>query len=187
MTARTGIADDANELQIALASDDAFAAWYGRTLPRVYSYLLSRCGHDVALAEDLSQQAFVAAIEQRAKFDGRSDTVTWLCGIARNKLADHYRRLEREERRQMRLEVRQLDLDRDAVVRPGLEDRTAIADAIRSLPPPQQAVLAFVVLDDLPVAEAGRLMGKSAGATQSLLHRARASFRRAYDGGADHG
>jgi RNA polymerase sigma-70 factor (ECF subfamily) len=187
MTARTGFADAANELQVALASDDAFAAWYGRTLPRVYSYLLSRCGHDVALAEDLSQQAFMAAIEQRSKFDGRSDTVTWLCGIARNKLADHYRRIEREERRQMRLEVRQLDLDRDAATRTGLDDRTAIADAMRSLPAPQRAVLAFVVLDDLPVADAGRLMGKSPGATQSLLHRARASFRRAYDGGVDHG
>jgi RNA polymerase sigma-70 factor (ECF subfamily) len=187
MTARAGFAENTNELQLALASDDAFAAWYGRTLPRVYSYVLSRCGHDVELAEDLSQQAFIAAVEQRSKFDGRSDTVTWLCGIARNKLADHYRRIEREERRQMRLQVRQLGLDRDAALQPGLDDRTAIADAMRSLPAPQQAVLAFVVLDDLPVKEAGRLMGKSPGATQSLLHRARAGFRRAYDGGVDHG
>ena len=41
-------------------------------------------------------------------------------------------------------------------------------------------MLAFVVLDDLPVAEAARLMGKIRGATQSLLFRARDSFRRAY-------
>src|SRR3954454_23127016 len=117
MTARTRSADDANELQTALGSDDAFAAWYGRTLPKVYSYLLSRCGHDVALAEDLSQQTFVAAIEQRARFVGQSDTVTWLRGIARHKLADHYRRIGREERRQMHLEVRQLDLDQDGCSR----------------------------------------------------------------------
>jgi DNA-directed RNA polymerase specialized sigma24 family protein len=53
---------------------------------------------------------------------------------------------------------------------------------LRSLPAPHRAVLAFVVLDGLPVAEAGRLMGRSASATQSLLHRARESFRRAYGG-----
>ena len=62
-----------------------------------------------------------------------------------------------------------------------IDDRAAIADAIRSLPASQQAVLTFVVLDDLSVAEAARLMGKSAAATQSLLHRARDGFRRAYD------
>jgi len=65
MTARTRSVQGVNELQAALASDDAFAAWYGRTLPRVYAYLLSRCGNDVALAEELTQQAFIAAVDQR--------------------------------------------------------------------------------------------------------------------------
>src|SRR3954465_7243675 len=145
MTTRVGLADDANELQTALASDTAFETWYAATLPRVYSYVFSRSGHDVTLAEDITQQAFIAAVEQRSRFDGRSDSATWICGIARNKLADHFRRQAREERRQMRLEGRQLDMDRDAATAPALDDRTAIADALRSLPPNQRAVLAFVV------------------------------------------
>ena len=184
MTAHTTVADAVDELQIALASDGAFESWYGRTLPRVHSYLLSRCGGDATLAEELTQQTFIAAVERRSRYDGRSDTVTWLCGIARHKLADHFRVLEREERRRMRLEVRQINIgqgDHDATE---LDDRPAIADALRSLPAAQRAVLAFVVLDDLPVAEAARLMGKSTGATHSLLHRARDGFRQAYRGGA---
>jgi RNA polymerase sigma-70 factor (ECF subfamily) len=180
MTARTGSIEGVNELQQALADDDAFEAWYRRTLPRVYGYILSRCGNDVALAEDLSQQTFEAAIQQRSRFDGRSDIVTWLCGIARHKLADHFRSIERQERRQMQLEVRQIRLEDDAARDLSLDDRAAIGDALRSLPAAQQAVLAFVVLDGLPVAEVGRLLGRSAGSTQSLLHRARESFRRAY-------
>ncbi|MEA2549074.1 MAG: polymerase sigma-70 factor, subfamily [Chloroflexota bacterium] len=186
MTARTRAIEGINELQAALADDHAFEAWYRRTLPRVYAYLLSRCGHDVALAEELSQQTFVAAIAQSARFDGRSEVVTWLCGIARHKLADHFRAIEREERRQMRLEVRQIDVGQGAVDAPGLDDRADIADALRSLPAAQRAVLVFVVLDGLPAAEAGRLMGRSAAATQSLLHRARESFRRAYGGELGH-
>ena len=181
MTARTSVADGLDELQAALASDRAFEAWYERIFPRLYAYLFSRCGRDAALAEELSQQTFIAAIEQRSQYDGRADVVTWLCGIARHKLADHFRALERAERRQMRLEVRQLRIDETSVAVTGPDDRAAIADALRSLPAAQRAVLALVVLDDLPVAEAARLMGKSASATHSLLHRARANFSRAYD------
>jgi RNA polymerase sigma-70 factor (ECF subfamily) len=182
MTARTSSLEAVNELQLALASDDAFDRWYRRTLPRVFSYLLSRCGGDQALAEDLSQQTFVAAIDQRARFDGHSDVVTWLCAIARHKLADHFRSLERQERRRMELEVRQIQLEHQAVEQPGLDDRVAITEALRSLPAAHQAVLAFVVLDGLPVAEAGRLMHRSERATRSLLHRARQTFRQAYGG-----
>jgi RNA polymerase sigma-70 factor, ECF subfamily len=180
MTERTVVAAGVDELQVALATDGAFETWYERTLPRVYSYLLSRCGHDLALAEELTQQTFIAAIDQRSRYEGRADTVTWLCGIARHKLADHFRVLEREERRRIRLEVREIRLADAAAHPPDPDDRAAIEDALRSLPPAQRAVLVFVVLDDLPVAEAARLMGRSAAAAQSLLHRARDSFRRAY-------
>jgi len=184
MTARTAIADGIAELELALASDGAFESWYRRTLPRVYSYLASRSGGDLALAEDLAQQTFIAAIDQRSRFDGRSDTITWLCGIARHKLADHFRGLARDDQRRMRMEVRQIQLEAGPPARLELEERTAIADALRALPVSQRAVLVFVALDDLPVAEAARLLGKSRGATESLLIRARESFRRAYDGEA---
>jgi RNA polymerase sigma-70 factor, ECF subfamily len=180
MTARTTVEDSVDELQRALADDAAFDSWYRRTLPRVYSYLVSRTGGDVSLAEDLTQQTFVAAIDQRSRFDARSDTVTWLCGIARHKLADHFRAIERDERRQRRMEVREIHLDENRRSELGIEDRTMIGEALRSLPASQRAVLAFVVLDDLPVADAARLIGRSRSATESLLFRARDSFRRAY-------
>jgi RNA polymerase sigma-70 factor (ECF subfamily) len=180
MSAKATVANGVNELSRALADDAGFESWYRRTLPRVYSYLVSRSGGDVALAEDLTQQTFIAALDQRSRYDGRADTVTWLCGIARHKLADHFRAIERDERRQMRMEVRQIELESGPPSRLGLEDRTLIAEVLRSLPADQRAALVFVVLDDLPVAEAARLMGRSRGATESLLVRARDGFRRAY-------
>jgi RNA polymerase sigma-70 factor, ECF subfamily len=182
VTAGTTVGDRVNEFEAALADDRAFESWHRRTLPPVYAYLLSRCGGDVTLAEELTQETFVAAIDRRSRFDGRSDAITWLCGIARHKLADHFRSLEREERRRMRIEIRQVEVESGERHRMGLEDRTLIAETLRSLPAGQRAVLAFVVLDDLPVAEAARLLGRSRGATESLLFRARESFRRAYAG-----
>jgi RNA polymerase sigma-70 factor, ECF subfamily len=180
MTVRARTGEHVDELRVALEDDAAFESWYRRTLPRVYAYLLSRSGADVALAEDLTQQTFIAAIDQRSQFDGRADTVTWLCGIARHKLADHFRAIERDERRQSRMEVREIQLDKSRRSEPGLDDRTMIAETLRALPASQRAVLVFVALDDLSVADAARLLGKSRGATESLLFRARDSFRRAY-------
>jgi RNA polymerase sigma-70 factor (ECF subfamily) len=165
----------------ALADEAAFERWYRSVVPRVYSFLLARCGHDVELAEELTQRTFVAAIESRWRFDGRSDPVTWLCAIGRHRLADHFRAREREERRRLRVDVAELQVAGEAPRLEAIDEREAVARAFRSLPAAQQAVLAFVVFDDLPVAEAGRLLGKSTGATSSLLHRAREGFRQAYE------
>jgi RNA polymerase sigma-70 factor (ECF subfamily) len=168
-----------------LTDEVAFRGWYERHLPPVYSYLVSRCLGDADLAEELAQETFIAAIRGRARFDGRSDAVTWLVGIARHKLADHFRRSERDERRRLRVQVREVQLDRDRATWRHLEQRVLIAEAMRALPAPQRAVLTFVALDDLPVADAARLMGRSFGATQSLLARAREAFRRVYEAEAD--
>lgn len=179
MTAQTAARPAETEVDTALADNLAFRRWYERTVPRVFSYLMSRVG-DVDLAEELAQQTFVAAIDQRRQFDGRSDSVTWLCAIARHKLADHFRRLDRDDRRHSRMVVQELRVDSGASAWQGVEQRSVIRAALATLPPRQRAVLIFVALDGLSVPEAGQLIGAKPGATQSLLNRARESFRRAY-------
>src|SRR5262249_43969625 len=51
---------------------------------------------DRAIAQDLVQETFLAAIKAKEKFGGRSSERAWLFGILRNKLADHYRSQSRE-------------------------------------------------------------------------------------------
>src|SRR5262245_42245970 len=75
----------------ALCADDrAFSDWYDTALPRVYGFVHGRTAGDVELAEDITSLAFLEAIRARRTFDGRSDPVTWICSIARNRLIDHY-------------------------------------------------------------------------------------------------
>jgi RNA polymerase sigma-70 factor (ECF subfamily) len=181
MTARTRVAGTVDDLQEALADDAAFERWYRAALPRLFGYLMARTGGDVELSEELTQQTFIAAIDQRARFDRRSDSATWLCGIAQHKLADHFRRRGRDDRRRMRMEVHEIEqaAGPDAS-RLDLGEREQIGQALAALPLAQRAILTFVALDDLSVAEAGRLLGKSPLAAQSLLHRARETFRLAY-------
>ena len=51
--------------------------------------------HDVA--EDLVQDTLLAGFQSFSKFDGRSGVRTWLIGILKNKIIDHYRREVRRE------------------------------------------------------------------------------------------
>ena len=179
---------DSEVLGDAFASEAAFDAWYEQALPRVLAYVFARCGRDRDVAEDLTQQAFIEAVRGRGSFDGRSDPVTWVCGIARHLLADHYRRLDAEERRNLRL----VELERGDPADAGpaaIAEREAIAAALASLPALQRAVLVFTSLDGLSVREAAALLDRSESAAESLLHRARVAFRQAYEreGGQAHG
>ena len=51
---------------------------------------------DRAMAQDLVQETFLAAIKASAGFAGRSSERAWLFGILRNKLIDYYRHQNRE-------------------------------------------------------------------------------------------
>ncbi len=165
-------------LEAVFADEEAFSRWYEQSVPRVYAFVFNRCGGSADVAEELTQQTFVEAFRRRGGYDGRGDVVAWLCGIARHKLADHYRRLEREERRHRRLVLRNV-----AVAEAGwaaADSRPAIEAALRALPAQQRAVLLFRYLDRQSVPDIARVIGRSVEATESLLARARRSFARAY-------
>src|SRR5437870_8819084 len=103
MTIQAGLSAEPANLNAIVADRAAFRGWYELALPRVYRYLLARCGGDADLAEELTQQTFVEGVRRRASFDGRSDAVTWLCGIGRHKLVDHFRKSRRDSERQLRI------------------------------------------------------------------------------------
>jgi RNA polymerase sigma-70 factor (ECF subfamily) len=179
VTAISQAADGVNDLRAALSDDAAFEAWYRRMAAVVYAYIVSRCGSP-DLAEELTQETFLSAIANRNRYEGRSDVAAWLRGIARHKLADHYRSRERADRRRLRLEVREIKMATQSASAPTFDEQIAIVDALEALPPLQRAMLTFVALDGLPVDEAGQLIGKGHAAAQSLLARAREGFRRSY-------
>jgi len=171
------------DLDALVRDEAAFRAWYDGAMPRVYRYLVLRCGGDHGLAEELTQQTFAEVIRRRDRFRGRADVVTWLIAIARNKLVDQYRRHGQEARRHGRL----VDLHRTSVDPEWdrHEERDAIERALATLPPEQRLALLFRYLDDLPVRDVAAAIGRSEKATESLLVRARTTFRRAYGGRTD--
>jgi RNA polymerase sigma-70 factor (ECF subfamily) len=164
----------------SFATESAFRAFYDQALPRIYGYLHDRCGGDAALAEELTQQTFVTAVRERARFDGRADPMTWLTAIARHKLADHFRRLSRDERRHLRLMAREITLDPEGRAWSRMDEREAVVAGLATLPALQRAVLVLHYADGLPIREVAAQLGKSESAIESLMTRAREAFRRSY-------
>ena len=175
----TAITTDRSEFAAVFADELAFRAWYERTLPRVYAYLFHRCGRNPELAEELTQQAFVDAVRGRGRFRAQADATTWVIGIARHKLVDHFRRAERDTRRLAALSAREVgDAGLAGSSPPTMPDD--IDDALAVLPALQRAVLVLHYMDQLSVREVAHDIGKTEAATASLLARGRDAFRQAY-------
>jgi RNA polymerase sigma-70 factor (ECF subfamily) len=150
---------------------------YDDALPHVYGYLLARCG-EAALAEDLTAESFLAAVHAVRKPGGPAPSIAWLIGVARHKLADHWRRAEREQRG-----LRLLDSQPDGVDDPWdvTVDRIRAREVMGRLGPHHRAALTLRYLDGLPVPEVARHLDRTVHATEALLARARTAFRRMYE------
>lgn len=178
MTMRTSLGAELVSLNTIMADQTGFRVWYELALPRVYRYLLARCGGDADLAEELTQQTFVEGVQRRASFDGRSDAVTWLCGIGRHKLVDHFRKSRRDTERQFRI-VSEWSAGQ-SLAWSQQELRSGVETALSKLPGEQRIVLVLRYLDRLSVREIATTISRSEKATESLLSRAREAFRKAY-------
>jgi RNA polymerase sigma-70 factor, ECF subfamily len=69
--------------------------WVGEQGDYLYRYALLRVRRP-EIAEDLVQETFFAAVRTSGSFRGKSSERTWLCGILKNKICDHFRKLSRE-------------------------------------------------------------------------------------------
>jgi len=58
---------------------------------KILGLLLKRNGGDLAAAEAVVQDTFIAAYKSFHTFNNKSSYFTWLCRIALNKMADYYR------------------------------------------------------------------------------------------------
>jgi len=163
---------------------------YDEALPSVYGYFVRRCA-DRATAEDLTSETFLAAMDAARRWGERSDggpdvfpppmTLPWLIGVARHKLADHYRR------RHDRLTVPMAELPEPVEPADHWEaelDRIVAESVLARLAEQHRTVLALRYLDDCSVGECAELIGRTVHATEALLVRARRAFKNEYPEGA---
>lgn len=69
--------------------------WLQQYGDQLYRYALLRL-RDPSAAEDAVQETLLAALEARARYAGQSSERTWLTGILKHKIMDHFRKQGRE-------------------------------------------------------------------------------------------
>jgi RNA polymerase sigma-70 factor, ECF subfamily len=130
--------------------------------------------HDAAAAEDIAQEAFLAAVRALDRFDRRRPFGPWLHRIVVNRAIDHAR--ARELRREVALAETPAD-DRGA---PG--DHDGIVAALAALPPDQRAAIVLRHLLGYTPGEIARLLGLPRGTVNSRLRRGLDAMRAHLEG-----
>ena len=172
LLARAGLGDRA-----------AFGRLYERTSGHLFAVVL-RIQRDRAVAEDLLQEIYVSVWKAAASFDAaRSQPLTWLTHIARNRAIDSLRRAQAQPR------TESLSADDDderpdpheavASSDPGpldllgqASDRRQLTQCMEHLSPPQRQSVALAFFDGLSHAEVAERLQQPLGTVKSWVRRA---------------
>ncbi len=164
----------------------AMAEFYNIYRSRLYTLVLAQVDQNQAVAEDIVQETFLAALGSLDKFRGDSQLYTWLRSIAFHKLNDYYRRRVRQPQNKesspdfdamKQLEQTGNDEPETIAVMESEEVRQSVQHALEQLPQNYQEVLVLKYLEEMPVLEISQVMGRSPKSVEGLLSRARKAMR----------
>jgi RNA polymerase sigma-70 factor (ECF subfamily) len=161
-----------------LGDADAFAELYHRYLTPVYRFLFRRTGGNVALAEDLTSQVFLEALDSLPNYHERGYFAAWLFTIARRRLADYHRSSNMvflEEIPEKIFSVSDNPEDRENMER--LKQLLAVLDDEK------REVLQLRFSAELSFAEMAIVLGKSEAAVKMSLYRILDWLRRQWEAG----
>jgi RNA polymerase sigma-70 factor, ECF subfamily len=156
---------------------DEFTKMYNEHVNKVYAYLSIHCSNEDDI-RDIIQETFFAVWKVYGDFDGHSKVSTWIIGIARNKLCDHYRRVYQ---RKAELPVSDGYEYGDAL--PGEQEtdksdtKITIDKAISRLTIPDKELFFLVFNQGLKYSEAAILLNIPEGTVKSRMSRIRNFFR----------
>jgi RNA polymerase sigma-70 factor (ECF subfamily) len=162
------------ELFRALATGDgaAMAALYQLHGGLIYRFSL-RMSHDESIAEEVTQEVFLALLKQADRFDPRQAALsTWLCGIARRLVWKH---LERRQRMGPLDESSEIESPEDD---PGVllirkEAVLAVQRGLDELPIDLRAVIILCEFEEMKYEDAAVVLAVPVGTVRSRLHRAK--------------
>jgi RNA polymerase sigma-70 factor (ECF subfamily) len=150
---------------------------------RLFSFVFFEVGYNQSAAEDIVQETFIGAFRSAKNFNGNCQIYTWLVNIARHKIADHYRKMKRENKNSY-LDDRApklLESLGDGVSGENFiestEDRLIMEQALADLPPDYRQTLVLKYVEELPVSEISRIMNRSTKSIEGLLTRAKKVLR----------
>jgi RNA polymerase sigma-70 factor (ECF subfamily) len=174
--------DDETLVDRATAGDrEAFGELYERSVRRVFRHVLYMV-NDVDLAEDLTEQTFLRALEAIHRYERRGvPFLAWLLRIARN-LYLNGRRVERNNSTIYNKSNGGAAASPEFFCEAKL-DGEEVWRAVRALDGDQRQVIVLRFMDGLSYAEVADVLGKSVGAVRVAQYRALRALRRRLEDG----
>jgi RNA polymerase sigma-70 factor, ECF subfamily len=156
---------------------------YTRFLPVVYRYILARVG-ETPTAEDLTSETFFAMIEgiEASRATDELGFAAWLLGIARNRVAMHFRRVRIQPvvsdlaRHEEQLAIGGEGDPLDFIT--ARESWHEVVAALPRLTEEQRTVVLYRCVLGFSTDEVASLLGKTAGTVRALQFRALHSLAR---------
>jgi len=181
--------DDWSALMAAAQAGDrdAYRTLLTAAVPYVRA-IASRNFRDAADVEDLVQDVLTTLHATRRMFDPARPLRPWLAAIARHRIVDRQRQLQRRRRREVPLgSAHETFADPAANREQRVVDRQTLRTALASLPPGQRQAIELLKLQELSLQEAASESGLSVVALKVATHRAVKRLRRLLGAGAGAG
>jgi RNA polymerase sigma-70 factor, ECF subfamily len=160
------------------------ATWdefYDEHASELYGFVFRLVRGDPSTAADVFQDTWLDAIGHIEQFDpDRGELRSWLFGIARRRVALHWRQRLARSSAEARSEIPRHALDGAVVpddVVEHLEQAGMVQASLLAMPPERRQVLVEKYVEELSVTQIAARTGKSPKAVESLLSRAREQFR----------
>jgi len=165
-----------------MSPEERFREMFEATYPVVVRYARHRglAGQDL---EDLLSATFEVAWRRFDRVPAGEGAVPWLLTVAHNHLRNHRRRLARERGMLERLAAPEPVWDSS----PSRVSWQEIRRALDRLSDSERELILLIAWDELTPAQAAGVLGLSAGATRTRLHRARAKLTDSLSGGSARG
>lgn len=161
----------------------AWADAYDKYVTSTYAFIANLVGGDRAIAEELHQEAWLTAMSAIDQFaPERGEFRGWLFGIAKRRVAMHFRRVNGRSEIQLYEETDEASAAGDDLLPDDVIEEVERADAVRAalleLDETSRRALVNKYVDSMSVAEIAERIGKSPKAVESMLTRTRSRLRR---------
>jgi RNA polymerase sigma-70 factor (ECF subfamily) len=173
--------------RVAGGDESALKALYERHADPLFAFVCHSLDGARSEAEEVWQDTLEAGIRTLPAYQGQSRFFSWLCGIARHKLADHWRRQNRSRQHVCLMPPEDLTrlLDEGPLPDEVVGRRATclrVVEILGLLPLDYRTALVARYAEGHSVEEIARLLDKSYKATESVLSRAKEAFRAALAG-----
>ncbi len=167
--------------------EDAFETFCDDYLPALHRFAQRRLDGNRELTRDIVQSTVAKALPKLYTFRGDAALLTWLCACCRSEIAGHFRRRGNGLEVELREDPVPVKAGWNAEPEIGPENQflrgeksELVHAALDQLPAHYARVLEWKYLDELPVDEISHRLEMKLKAAESLLTRARNSFREVY-------